>query len=129
MPVAGPALGETPAGVVGVPVEPEIAAPPVGAPAAEFAATPPDALEQASAVAPAAAPPAVAVAPGDVRRVRARQGVNMRGGPGNNFERVRVMDRGAEATVLAEQGGWLELELRDGRRGWVFERFVERVTP
>jgi uncharacterized protein YraI len=53
----------------------------------------------------------------------------MRAGPGNEFERVRVMDRGAEGAVLGEQRGWLHLELRGGRRGWVYERFVEPVGP
>lgn len=101
-PAAGPATGSSDAVTVVRPSEVEPAAAP-----------------------PSAAPPAVPEAvPAGAARVRTRQAVNVRAGPGNEFARITTVPADTEGRVIEVVKGWNHLELGDGRRGWIFERFL-----
>ena len=65
---------------------------------------------------------------GEGQRMRLRQSVSLRGGPGNEFERITTMPGGAIATIRGQKQGWYELEFNSGRRGWIYERFLEPAT-
>jgi len=48
--------------------------------------------------------------------------VNLRKGPGTNYEKVGIAVRGSGCepmTVLARSGDWYQVRLADGRTGWV----------
>ncbi len=102
------------------------------APAAGPATPAPDSVTvvRPSDTAPAAAPPAAApqtppsAAPAGAARVRTRQAVNVREGPGNEFARITTVPAGTDARVIEVVKGWNHVELGDGRRGWIFERFL-----
>ena len=124
-PEPAPAASATvpPAAAAPPPQAAQPAAPPAVAavesqPAAERPAASPPAAEPS-----AQAPAAVATAGGD--RMRIRQAVNMRAGPGNEFDRLTTMPAGAVGTVTGEKLGWYELEFTSGRRGWIYRRFLE----
>jgi tetratricopeptide (TPR) repeat protein len=118
----------------------EPAAPPPGQEPAVAAAaeptppSPPAASEPAPSVA-AVKPPAAEPArqqrsvassepTGDGKRMQLRQAVNMRAGPGNQFERLTTLPGGAVGVVRDEDKGWYELEFASGRRGWIYERWL-----
>ncbi len=46
----------------------------------------------------------------------------LREGNGRSYPSVRDLPPGAEATLLTERGGWLQVELADGVTGWLSER-------
>lgn len=51
--------------------------------------------------------------------------VNLRGGPGTEFDVVGQLDEGARAEVLQDAGGWAEVRTADGATGWMASRFLE----
>ena len=112
-------------------LERALAAAAAPAPAAGAVDTAPPAVTvvRPSEIEPAAAPPAAEVqapaAPAGRARVRTRQSVNVRAGPGNEFTRITTVPAGTEARVIEVVKGWNHLELGDGRRGWIFERFLD----
>lgn len=138
---AAPPPEPAPAPAAPAPAAPAVAAPaapPAAEPASPVASAPVPAERQPAAQRsqrpappPAAAestrrPAEVAAAEGDRRRIR--QAVNMRAGPGNEFDRITTLPAGAVATVVGEKQGWYQLELSSGRRGWVYQRFLEPAS-
>ncbi|MBZ0291439.1 MAG: SH3 domain-containing protein [Anaerolineae bacterium] len=67
--------------------------------------------------------------------VASGQNVNLRGGPGTNFELIDSVPPGTEALVLetSEDGQWYNVRLSDGTEGWMFANLLEladaTVTP
>jgi hypothetical protein len=63
------------------------------------------------------------------RAVLVESGVTLRKGNGDGFEAAfaEQLGPGVECTVLAERPGWLQVELPDGRSGWVKATQAERV--
>lgn len=63
--------------------------------------------------------------PGDIREVSGNM-VNMRAGPGTDFQRVGALSKGMEVIVLDEPGnGWLMLEVVEtGETGWMADWLV-----
>ncbi len=61
-----------------------------------------------------------AAARADIRQVSGNL-VNMRGGPGTEYEKVTQLTKGTEVNILSEPGnGWLELEVvATGETGWM----------
>lgn len=57
----------------------------------------------------------------------ARQLIFMRSGPAINFRIVEFLPEGTPVTVLAQtpSGTWYNVELEDGRSGWVYSEMVE----
>jgi uncharacterized protein YgiM (DUF1202 family) len=66
--------------------------------------------------------------PEGVERVRLKQAVNLRAGPGNEFERMTTLPGGTELPVLGISKGWYELELKDGRRGYIYQKWLTPVS-
>ena len=64
----------------------------------------------------------------DLRAVTGNR-VNMRNGPGTNFQVVAKLVRGDQAEVLQSSGdGWVKIRTMDtGRIGWMAERLMAKV--
>lgn len=107
---------------------PAPAAPPPAAVAAETPATPRTAAPAAAAPPTPARTAAVEPAAGDGGRMRLRQAVNLRAGPDNSFERLSTLPGGSVATVRGESKGWYDLEFDNGRRGWIYKRWLEPAS-
>lgn len=52
--------------------------------------------------------------------------LNMRNGPGTQFDIVRRLSPGDRVAVEETQGVWYAVRLPDGQRGWVSGDFLER---
>ncbi|MGR3468648.1 MAG: SH3 domain-containing protein [Shimia sp.] len=52
--------------------------------------------------------------------------VNMRGGPGTNYQVLTQLRRGDPVQVLSGTGGWVKLRTEAGQIGWMAERLVTR---
>ncbi len=65
--------------------------------------------------------------PHTMRRVARIKGdrISVRIGPASTHHRLRLCDSGASLIVTAEQTGWLQVTLADGRCGWVRSDFVQ----
>ena len=59
----------------------------------------------------------------DIRRVAGNR-VNMRNGPGTNYDVVTRLVRDDEVEVLRVENGWARLKGPDGRVGWMAERLL-----
>jgi uncharacterized protein YraI len=55
--------------------------------------------------------------------------LNVRWGPSTSYGVLAVVYRGDRLDELRREGSWAEVELRDGRRGWVAARFVVARAP
>jgi N-acetylmuramoyl-L-alanine amidase len=53
--------------------------------------------------------------------------VNIRSGPGTNYDRLTQVSRGTMLKVLAESGSWLQVELPGGDRGWIAGWLVDFI--
>ena len=90
------------------------------------------AVFEAVATAPATAEPAVeavAETPSIDLRYIAGNRVNVRSGPGTNFDRIDTVDGGTEAEVILidDTSGWAQVRLvGSGLEGWVAERLLTR---
>ncbi|MBS4534063.1 LysM peptidoglycan-binding domain-containing protein [Clostridium sp. D2Q-14] len=51
---------------------------------------------------------------------------NVRLGPGTNFDVIEQMERGARLPVIDIVDQWTEVELYDGREGWISNAIVDR---
>lgn len=52
-------------------------------------------------------------------------GVNVRQGPGSEYNRTRLIDRHTRVTVTALEGRWIQVTLPSGATGWVCLKFVD----
>lgn len=50
--------------------------------------------------------------------------LSLRAGPGTGFRELARMRDGTELTVTGHKGGWFEVSLDNGMRGWAFGKFV-----
>ncbi len=125
-PAAAPAPA-APAPAASAAAPPAPAAPPAAV-VAETPATPRIAPPAAAAPPPAARTAAAEPAAGDGARMRLRQAVNLRAGPDNSFERLSTLPGGSVATVRGESKGWYDLEFDNGRRGWIYKRWLEPAS-
>lgn len=81
-------------------------------------------------VTPTAAPPSETPVPTAtpiiVGIVASAQRVNVREGPGTTFSEFEALTPGTGVTVLGQnsEGTWYEIELEDGRRGWISARLL-----
>lgn len=55
--------------------------------------------------------------------------VNLRQGPSMNSMIIRVLNKGAELTVLREEANWLYVEVEGGMRGWVGKSTTSMGAP
>ncbi len=56
------------------------------------------------------------------------QTLNVRKGPGTNYERITVINLGTEVTILKKEGNWLFIKLKDGKEGWAHAGFI-KILP
>lgn len=63
-----------------------------------------------------------------VRVVSDPDGLNLRTGPGLDHRVQAVLPQGTALKVLGRQGDWLEVALKDGRRGWVAGAYTAPVA-
>lgn len=76
--------------------------------------------------------PAEEPKPDPVKNQMARvtvNGLNVRPDPSTNNDRVDLLQFGQTVEVLAEQNGWLQVKLSDGRTGWISGAYVSRFSP
>jgi uncharacterized protein YgiM (DUF1202 family) len=50
--------------------------------------------------------------------------VNVRAGPSTEFEKLWVLKRHDEVRALAVAGDWVEVEISDGKSGWILSQFL-----
>jgi SH3-like domain-containing protein len=50
--------------------------------------------------------------------------VNVRNGPGTNYEKVFMVEKGVPFKVLQKKGNWLQIEHADGDKGWIYKGLV-----
>ncbi|NLW06572.1 MAG: SH3 domain-containing protein [Clostridia bacterium] len=53
--------------------------------------------------------------------------VNIRTGPGTNYDIITTLPRGTMFKFLGEAAGWYQVQLPDGRQGWVSSEYAQRV--
>lgn len=53
--------------------------------------------------------------------------VNIRSGPGTDYDRLTQVSKGTSLIVLAESGSWLQVELPGGDKGWIAGWLVDFV--
>jgi hypothetical protein len=82
---------------------------------AEAAAPEPEPAEVATAQSPEAT--------GDIRTITG-SGVTVRSGPGRSNERLFALSAGEQVTVLANEGGWLQIRDDQNRTGWAYQSFM-----
>ncbi len=56
--------------------------------------------------------------------VNAGSGLNVRSGPGREFDRVASISNGARVTILGEENGWYQIEYSPGAKGYVSGEYV-----
>ena len=50
----------------------------------------------------------------------------MRSGPNKNARRVGALEAGELVRIIEKNRSWALVEARNGLRGWVYDRFLER---
>jgi SH3 domain protein len=50
---------------------------------------------------------------------------------GNSFDRriIAMLRSGTQVTLIREEGGWAEIALQDGRRGWILKNYLSDRPP
>ncbi len=50
---------------------------------------------------------------------------------GSNFDRriIAMLPSGTRVTLIREEGGWAEVALEDGRRGWILKNYLSDRPP
>jgi SH3-like domain-containing protein len=80
----------------------------------------------------AQATPAAAKTVPDTMHVGGRvkeERVNVRQGPGPQYDRTMLVDKEAQVSITARAGNWLQVTLPNGGRGWIGLQFVEPAQP
>ena len=78
----------------------------------------------AAPIEPAAAPPVPAVADDEGEVYRAVQAVNVRSGPDNSYESIGAIESGIEVRVTGDTLGWKHVILPNGRRGFIYKKWL-----
>lgn len=55
--------------------------------------------------------------------------VNIRSGPGTDYDRLTQVNAGTRLTILAEKGGWVQVEIPGGGRGWIAGWLIDYQDP
>lgn len=54
--------------------------------------------------------------------------VNIRSGPGEQFNRFTLLDKESRVTEVNHQNGWSQIRLSDGRTGWLHDRYLRYLN-
>ncbi|MBI5183515.1 MAG: TIGR04211 family SH3 domain-containing protein [Nitrospinae bacterium] len=55
--------------------------------------------------------------------------VNVRTGPGTEFDALKIVKYGDKITIIGEQEGWYKVRLEDGKEGWVSKKTIREEPP
>ena len=58
----------------------------------------------------------------------ATEGVNLRGGPGTNYDRIRLVALGTQVKAAAKDGDWTFVSV-DGKFGWMKSEYLSATKP
>ena len=58
----------------------------------------------------------------------AAEGVNLRGGPGTNYNRIKLVDLGTQVKAAAKDGDWTFVSV-DGKFGWMKSEYLSTTKP
>jgi uncharacterized protein YgiM (DUF1202 family) len=131
--MAAPAAAPTKRTVKIIPITTSVMTSSAAATAAAIAAAPPGTTnpQQVAAIEPKAIVDALAFAdpsagvPRASRTMKVNDNlVNVRSGPSTESERLLVLKRGDEVRALAVAGDWVEVEVSEGRTGWMLSKFL-----
>ncbi len=56
------------------------------------------------------------------------EGVNLRGGPGTNYDRIKLVDLGTQVKAAAKDGDWTFVSV-DGKFGWMKSEYLSTTKP
>lgn len=97
----------------------------------DVTATPPPTTPSASTATPALTatrvPTSTPITPPTPPQVTVRQQVNLRAGPSQDFDVVRLLQTGERLTLQArtQQSDWLQVTANDGATGWAFAQYLD----
>ena len=58
----------------------------------------------------------------------AAEGVNLRGGPGTNYDRIKLVELGTQVKAAAKDGDWTFVSV-DGKFGWMKSEYLSTTKP
>ena len=58
----------------------------------------------------------------------AAEGVNLRGGPGTNYDRIKLVELGTQVKAAAKDGDWTFVNV-DGKFGWMKSEYLSITKP
>lgn len=58
----------------------------------------------------------------------AAEGVNLRGGPGTNYDRIKLVELGTQVKAAAKDGDWTFVNV-DGKFGWMKSEYLSTTKP
>lgn len=58
----------------------------------------------------------------------ATEGVNLRGGPGTNYDRIKLVNIGTQVKAAAKDGDWTFVSV-DGKFGWMKSEYLSTTKP
>ena len=58
----------------------------------------------------------------------AAEGINLRGGPGTNYDRIKLVDLGTQVEAAAKDGDWTFVSV-DGKFGWMKSEYLSTTKP
>jgi len=56
--------------------------------------------------------------------VNAEKGVNIRSGPGTDYDKVASASNGAKVTVLGEENGWYKVQYKNNKTGYIRKDYI-----
>jgi len=109
-----------------IPVEPTATAPPTATTVATATPVPTATSLPTATQAPTNTPTSTPAVP----EATARQAVNLRSGPDQDFDVIRLLPVGESMRLhgRTEQGAWVQVTTDDGATGWVFAQYLNKDT-
>jgi len=75
------------------------------------------------------AKPSGPVSPNTKGVINAEKGLNVRSGPGSEYDKVASVSNGAKVTILEDTGtGWYKIEYGNGKTGYVSSEYVSPAS-
>ena len=65
--------------------------------------------------------------PGDIHCVARTEELNVRTGPGVNYEKVAIIKKGRPVAVEYKENGWCKAWVNDEIQGWISEKFLDEL--
>jgi len=52
--------------------------------------------------------------------------LNVRSGPGTNFNKIKQVNPGESYELLGEEGKWYKIKISEGQEGWIINDYTEK---